>query len=295
VLDTVAGALVASPARRPSAGRLAAELRSLGTRRRPKSKGSRPARPAIDRKALVLERVLPATAAGATTAWIASTLPFYPPGSAPVLGAFAAAAGLMSPRLGLAATLAAGWFPLANMSIGLAVVYGVLAVCWLALSWRDARAGLLLVAGPLLAPLAALGLIPLAAQFARGRVRRALQAGAAVLLAGVVAGFRHARLPFDTALPPLGLGITGSRQPAAVASALAGQLAAHPVLVLEAVILGAAAAALPLVRRRGPWAASAFAAVLLAGSALAAPAAAVLPLIGAAWLTAAALTLETKP
>ena len=295
VLDTVAGALVASPARRPSAGRLAAELRSLGTRRRPRSKGSRPARPAIDRQALVLERVLPATAAGATTAWIASALPFYPAGAPLVLGGLAAAAGMVGPRLGLAATLAAGWFPLANMSIGLAAVYGVLAVCWLALSWRDARAGLLLVAGPLLAPLAALGLIPLAAQLARGRIRRAVQAGAAVLLAAVVAGFRHAHLPFDASLPPLGLGITGSQQPAAVASALLGQLAAHPVLLLEAVILGAAAAAIPLVRRRGPWAAAGFGAALLAASVLAAPAAAVLPLIGAAWLTAAALTLETKP
>jgi hypothetical protein len=245
--------------------------------------------------ALLVERVLPATAAGAATAWIAAALPFYPPGSAPALGAAAAAAGLVSPRLGLAATLAAGWFPLANMSIGLAVVYAVLAVVWLALSWRDARAGLLLVAGPLLAPLAALGLIPLAAQLARGRVRRGVQAGAAVLLAAVVAGFRHARLPFDASLPPLGLGITGSRRPAAVASALLEQLAAHPVLIVEAVILGAAAAAIPLVRRRGPWAASGFAAVLLACSVLAAPAAAVLPLVGAAWLIAAALTLETKP
>ncbi len=295
MLDTVAGALVASPARRPSAGRLAAELRSLGTRRRPRSKGSRPARPAIDRKALVLDRVLPAAAAGATTAWIASALPFYPPGSPLALGGLAAAAGMVGPRLGLAATLAAGWFPLANISIGLAAVYGVLALCWLALSWRDARAGLLLVAGPLLAPLAALGLIPLAAQLARGRVRRGVQAGAAVLLAAVVAGFRHAHLPFEASLPPLGLGIAGSQQPAAVTSALLDQLAAHPVLLLEAVILGAAAAAIPLARRRGPWAAAGFGAALLATSALAAPAAAVLPLIGAAWLTAAALTLETKP
>ena len=294
VLDTVNGALVANPARRPSAGRLAAELLSLATRKR-RPKGSRPARPAIDRRALVLDRVLPAALAATTTGWIASALPFYPPGWPLGLAAIAGAAGIAGPRLGLIATLAVAWFPLANISSGLAAVYGILALGWIALSWRDARAGLLLVAGPLLAPLAALGLIPLAAQCARGPVRRAAQAAGAVLLAAVVAGFRHVRLPFEASLPPLGLGITGSQHPAAVAAALWGQLASHPALLAEAVVFGAAAAALPLVRRRGPWAAVGFGATLLAASVLVAPAAAVLPLIGAAWLIAAALTLETSP
>ena len=166
---------------------------------------------------------------------------------------------------------------------------------WLALSWRDARAGLLLVIGPLLAPLAALGLIPLAAQLARGGARRAAQAAGAVLLAAVVAGLHHGRLPFDKAAAPLGLGIDDSTRPTAVAHALLTQLADHPVLVAEAAILALAAVAIPYVRRRGTWVAAGFGAVLLAATALTAPAAAILPLIVAAWVTAAALALESRP
>ena len=82
------------------------------------------------------------------------------------------------------------FFPLANISLGLAAVYAVLAAGWTALNWQDARAGLLLAVGPLLAPIAALTLIPVVAQVARGRVRRAAQAAAAVLLAALVAGLR---------------------------------------------------------------------------------------------------------
>jgi hypothetical protein len=293
LLETVAGALVLDPRRRPAAGRLAADLRSLPSRRR--SKGSRPARPAIDRRVLLLDRVLPAVGAAGATAWTTSTLPFYPAGWPLGLGALAGAATLAGPRLGLATALAALYLPLANISTGLAVVYAVFAAAWLALTWRDARAGLLLVVGPLLAPLAALGLIPLAAQAARGGARRAAQAAGAVLLAALVAGLRHGRLPFDRGGAPLGLGIAGSTHPTAVAHALLGQLADHPVLVAEAAILAAAAVAIPYVRRRGAWVAVGFGAVLLAATALAAPSAAIVPLIVAAWVTAAALALESRP
>jgi len=186
------------------------------------------------------------------------------------------------------------FFPLANISLGLAIVYAAVAACWFALSWRDARAGLLLAVGPLLAPLAALALLPLAAQFARGRARRAAQAGCALLLAAAIAGLRHSALPFDGSAPPLGLGITGSARPGAVAHALWAQLAAHPALVAEALVLGAAAALLSRVRRRGPWPAAIFGAALLAATALLAPAAAILPLIAAAWLTATVLAFEPR-
>ena len=162
------------------------------------------------------------------------------------------------------------------------------------MTWKDARAGLLLAAGPLLAPVTALAFLPLAAQLARGRARRAVQAFAAVLLAAVIAGLRRAPLPFDGSTPPLGLGITGSTHPTAVAHALWAQLASHPVLLVEAVVLAAAAALLPYVRNRGPWPAAGFGAALLAGTALAAPSAAVLPLIAAAWLTAGTLAFQAK-
>ena len=294
IVETVAGALVLNPERRPSAGRLASDLRSLPGRRRG-PKGARPAAPPIDRRAVLLERVLPATAAGVATGWAAAALPFYPPGWPLGLGALAAAATLVGPRLGLVTALAALFFPLANISTGLAMLYAIAATAWVALTWRDARAGLLLVVGPLLAPIAALGLIPLAAQCARGTARRAAQAAGAVLLAGLVAGLRHARLPFELSQPPLGLGIDGSRRPTAVAHALIGQLGAHPTLLAEALILAAAAAVLPLLRGRGPWVAAGYGAALLAATALAAPAIAILPLIAAAWVSAAALTLDSRP
>ncbi len=120
-------------------------------------------------------------------------------------------------------------------------------------------------------------------------------AGAAILLAAVVAGLRSSPLPFDGKTPPLGLGITGSDRPSAVAHALGSQLTAHPALLAEALVLAIAAAALPHVRRRGPWPAAGFAAVLLAATALLAPAAAVLPFVLGAWLTGAALAVEPRP
>jgi eukaryotic-like serine/threonine-protein kinase len=294
VLDTVASALLVNPQRRPSAERLAQELRSLPKRRRKKTGGSKPAAPPRATSAMLAERVLPGALAGIASGWVATRIPFYPSPWPVALAAAGAGLGFAAPRAGLLFALAVAFFPLANISLGLAVVYAVLATGWAALNWRDARAGLLLAVGPLLAPVAALTLIPVVAQVARGRVRRAAQAAAAVLLAALVAGLRRAPLPLDGSTPPLGLGVTGSDSPGAVAAAFWSQLAAHPVLVGEAVVLAAAAAALPHVRGRGPWSAAGFGAALLACTALVAPAAGVLPLVAAAWLTATALALEPR-
>ena len=81
-----------------------------------------------------------------------------------------ASSTLRAPRLGLALALAAPLFPLGNVAQAAAVVYGVLALAWLAVTWRDPRAGLAFWAGPLLAPLGLLALLPLAVQPARGCV-----------------------------------------------------------------------------------------------------------------------------
>jgi hypothetical protein len=293
VLDTVASALLVNPQRRPSAERLAQELRSLPKRRR-KQGGSKPTTPPRSLSAVATERVLPGALAGVAAGWVATRIPFYPAPWPIGLAAAGAGLGFAAPRAGLLFALAVAFFPLANISLGLAAVYAVLAVGWAALSWRDARAGLLLTVGPLLAPIAALTLIPVVAQVARGRARRAAQAAGAVLLAALVAGLRRAPLPLDGSTPPLGLGVTGSDRPTAVAAALWAQLAAHPVLIGEAVALAAAAALLPSVRRRGPWPAALFGAALLACTAFIAPTAAVLPLVAAAWLTATALALEPQ-
>jgi hypothetical protein len=304
ILETVASTLLANPQRRPRAERLAEELRSLPKRRRkssggPGTGGSKRGASKVKalpraKAAVVAERLLPGALAGIASGWVATRLPFYPAHWPFGLAATAAALGYVAPRAGLLFALGVAFFPLANISLGLALVYAALAAGWAALTWKDARAGLLLAAGPLLAPVAGLALVPLAAQLARGRARRAVTAGAAVLLAAVVAGLRRTPLPFDGSMPPLGLGVAGSTRPSAVAHAIEAQLTAHPVLIAEALILAAAAALLPHARRRGPWPAAGFAAALLAGTAIAAPAASVLPLIAAAWVTAAALAFEPR-
>jgi hypothetical protein len=292
----VASARLVSPQRRPTAERLAHELRTLPRRR--KGKGGSGARSQVRVRPQVgisvRERFVPGALAGISAGWVAAELPFYPSGWPLGLAAIGAGLGFAAPRAGLVFALATAFFPLANVSLGLGIVYAVLAAGWAALNWRDARAGLLVALGPLLAPVAGLALLPLAAQAARGRARRAAQVAAAVLLAAVVAGLRKVPLPFDGSAPPLGLGITGSGRPSAVAHALWAQLSAHPTIALEALLLAAAAVALPHVRGRGPWAAAFFGAGLLAATALAAPAAAVLPLCAAAWLTAAALAFERR-
>src|SRR3954471_8362129 len=294
VLETVASALLVNPQRRPSAERLAQELRSLPKRRRKKQGGSKPTAPPRALRVVAAERVLPGALAGVAAGWVATRIPFYPAPWPFLLAGAGAGLGFAAPRAGLVFALSVAFFPLANISLGLAAVYAVLARPWGALSWRDARAGLLLAVGPLLAPIAALTLIPVVAQVARGRVRRAAQAAAAVLLAALVARLRRAPLPLDGSTPPLGLGVTGSDRPLAVATALWSQLASHPVLIGEAIALAAAAALLPSVRGRGPWPAAIFGAGLLACTAFIAPAAAVLPLVAAAWLTATALALEPR-
>jgi hypothetical protein len=286
----VTSALALNPARRPSARRLAELLRAEEKKRR--KPRPRPAIASVRQRAqaVLAHRALPAVLAAAWTAWAASTLPFYPAGAAAPLAAAVGALALASPRAGTGLALAVGFFPLANISVGLALLYAALAIGWLALTWDDERAMLLLAAGPLLAPLGALGLLPLAAQAARGAARRAAQTAAAVLLAAVVAGLEHDPLPFGTGQAPLGLGITGSRRPAAVGEALWGSLQAHPALIAEALVLAAAAALVP--RARGPWPAAIYAAGLLAATVLAAPAAPVLPLAATAWITASILALS---
>jgi hypothetical protein len=129
-------------------------------------------------------------------------------------------------------------------------VYGTLAVGWLVLSWRDPRAGLAFCAGPLLATVGALPLLPLAVQPARGALRHALHAAVGVLVAVAVAGLRG--LPLPVSGESTGdLGIAGSQQPLAVAAAVGTALAEQPELIGVAVVLGAAAVALPEVRGRG--------------------------------------------
>jgi hypothetical protein len=98
-------------------------------------------------------------------------------------------------------------------------------------------------------------------------------------------------LPFTGTAPPRGLGITGSEDPFAVAVALWHALLAHPVLLLEALALAAAAVVLPFARERGLWAIAGLGAGLIAVTLLPAPTVAAAPLVLAAWATCSVLAL----
>jgi hypothetical protein len=281
--------LALDPAARPPAAHLAHELRDTFAERLRRRK----TRTTVPELSVPLRLAAPAAAA-LFAGWTAAEVAFYPTLFAPLLALIAGALMLARPRIGLAFTLAVPVLPLGNVSSGLAVVYAVVAVAWLALSWRTPRQGLFLALGPLLAPVLALGFLPLLAQAIRNPVRRALQVAAAVVLAAVVAGLRHASLPFTGTAPPKGLGIAGSGDAMAVAEALARALQSHPALLLEAAVFAAAAVAIPYVRERGPWWIAGLGAALIAAALLPAPAVATAPLVLAAWATCTVLALRAR-
>ena len=279
--------LALNPAARPPAAKLAHELRDAFAERLRR----RTTRTTLPPVKVPLALAAP-VAAGLFAGWTTAALPFFPGLFAPLLGLLAFALTLARPRAGLVVALAAPVLPLGNISSGLALLYAALACGWLAFSWRAPREGLFLALGPLLAPLSALGLLPLAALAVRGRARRALQVAAAVLLAAIVAGLRHVPLPFTGTAPPSGLGITGSEEPFAVAVALWRALLAHPAVALEGLVLAAVAVVLPYARERGVWAIAGLGAALIAATLLPAPSVAAAPLVAAAWATCTVLALR---
>ena len=256
IADAVSSALTIDPARRPSAEQLAAALRTaLTSPRRDRSKSARPRQVAIAPKAVAaaipLERqLIPAALAAGTVTFAAALLPFWTPGLVLLLALAAAAATIRTPRIGLAIALFVPIFPLGNVAQAAAVAYAAFAVAWLAVFWRDARAGLLFVAGPVLAAVGAIALLPLAVQPASGRVRRALQAFTGVLAATAVAGVRGDSLPLTGSIVP-NLGIDGTTRVTDVIQALAIVVQDNIGLVVVAAVLALAAALLPDARRRG--------------------------------------------
>jgi hypothetical protein len=284
LLAAISHAVAHDPGKRPPAAALANELRSALTG----GKRSTNAESGVSTQALV-PRVAPAALAGAAALAGGIALPFYPTGWAPALAAAAAFAAFRSPRAGLALALAAPVLPLGNHALGLALLYGGLALGWLALSWRDARWGLAFLAGPALAAVGLLALVPLAVAGARGHVRRAAHALAAVFVAAIVAGLRGIELPFaQGTAPPLDL--AGVESAAGAARSLVE--AVPPGLALSACGLAAVAAALPYART--PWRIAGIGVALLAATLLLVPAAPAAPLVLAAWLTVAVLALTTE-
>jgi hypothetical protein len=135
----------------------------------------------------------------------------------------------------------------------------------LALGWRDPRFALVFAAGPLLAPVGLLALVPLAVQPARGVVRRFAQAALALVAAAVVAASAGDELPLAAApaqplhlAPQDSVGETGAR--------VWDAATLDPTLVLGALALGLAAAILPWARGRSRYGVLAVGAVLLAGA-----------------------------
>jgi hypothetical protein len=294
LLATVDRALSPDPGARPRASELAAGLRSAlkAPDARPARTGARVASAPSPARAVRLEaRVLPAALAAVTAGIGATLLPFWPPALVAAIVVVAAAAAAVRPRLGLAIALAAPVFPLGNEAQGAAVLYGAFAAGWLAFAWRDARRGLLFVAGPVLALLGALALAPLAVQPARGVARRAAQGVLAVFAAALVAGVSGDDLPFTHA--PAGLGLGASATPGGVAFELQSVLAGAPALIVASGLAGAAAAILPWARARSPYGVAVVAVVVVGGLLATGPAIASVPLVVAIWGCAAALAAWT--
>ena len=208
------------------------------------------------------------------------------------LATLAAVLTFATPRLGLAFALAVPILPLGNISLGLAIVYSVLAAGWLGVFWPRPRTALLFVAGPLLAPLGLLALLPLVVLPAGDAARRAAQAAAAVLAAAVVAALAGHALP-----------IVGGEAPDLALAAWAaplGALSAAPARHRRAPALAPGDARpgrgrsgrrrvpppRPVGRRRSSERSS------LAATLLADPRAAAFPLVAAAWLGGLALSAE---
>jgi Protein kinase domain len=291
LIAAVDAALSVAPERRPPAASLARDLRDAWWARAPRRPRER-SRLRLDRRK-VAQRVGPAALAALAAGWTAAALPFYPAFWPVLLASVAAGLTMARPRFGLALALAVPVFPLGNISFGLAVVYAVAAAGWFVLTWGDARWGLLFCTGIVLGPLGLLGLIPLVALRARGPLRRVMHAGAAVLLTGAFAGLEGLSVPF-TGEQASTLGIAGSEHPVAVLQAVWQWLLGAPQLGLEALILAAAAAALPFVARGSDLMIAAFASALLSATLVAAPTVSALPLVVTGWTIYLALTLMSR-
>jgi hypothetical protein len=271
LVAAVDSALAHEPEARPRASELATQLRN-SLRAAP----SRESRMSTKAQQVAAEapvsnfarRVVPVGIAVAAAVVGATLLPFWPMA---LVVAIAFAAGLgtwVDPRIGLAVGLAAPVFPLGNYAESAAIFYGILAIVWLALCWRDARFGLVFICGPILAGIGLIALVPLMVQPARGVVRRAAQAGAAVLAAVVVAGVGGADLPLvGRAVDPLHIGPLASTTQ--VGLALWSSLTDVPTVLAGVALAAIAAGILPSARRRSPYGVAAVGAVLTAAAVIA--------------------------
>jgi eukaryotic-like serine/threonine-protein kinase len=221
-------------------------------------------RRAVTSPAVLRERAPHAALAGVFAGSAAFLLPFFPTGWPFLLGALAAFTAFLSPTAGLALALAVPVLPLGNISLGLALAYLPVALAWLILFARDPRSSLLFLSGPLLALGHLLPLVPVVALAARGLVRQAALAGAAVVVAVATVVVVGLRLPLTGEAAPKPRGINRTEEPGHALDALLAMLASRPTLVAAVVIVAAAAASARLARSHGLWAVAAWGAAFLA-------------------------------
>jgi len=277
LLRLVDRSLSQDPGKRPSARELAVELRGLADADKKEPRAATIALPS----ASVPDRAVTAVLAAALAGWTAAAVPFFPPGWPLALGGAVVAATLIRERVGIALALAVPIFPIGNFSSGAALLYAILAAALLAVTWREPRATLLFVLGPLLAPLSLVALLPVAAMRFGSGARRALVTALGVLTAAVVAGVDHGTLPIVGGPAPLDASLRGASGALGAAGSLVRAAAAHPALLLETAILAAVAVALPLVSGKGLRWSAGLGAGMLAATILALPAGAPFPLAAA--------------
>ena len=223
-----------------------------------------------------------AALAAVFAAGTALLLPFFPSGWPFLLGALAAVVALLSPPAGLAVALAVPVLPLGNVSLGLAVAYVPVALLWLLLFARDARSGLFFLAGPLLALIHAVPLVPVVALGARGLVRQVALVVAAVVTAVATIVVVGLRVPLTGEATPDARGVSGVEGPGAAVDAALATLTSRPTIVAAIIVLVAATVTAGFARGYGLWGVAAWGAGFL-GTLLLVPAAAGGAPVAALW------------
>jgi hypothetical protein len=251
--NAVDAALAIEPSRRPSASDLAAELRNA-VRSQQQPRATRAARTSETSEAVApahrhARRVVPVVLSSVAAALGATFLPFWPPELVAVLVLAAGLASWLDPRVGLALTLAVPILPLGNVASALAGLYAIFAIGWLVLSWRDARHGLWFLSGPLLSMLGLLALVPIALSPVPGIARRAAQGALAVLSTVLLSAVAGKQLPVAGGLADR-LDIGPLDSVGSSAAAIWTWLAQEPLVLVAAILMGAASALLPLARSR---------------------------------------------
>jgi hypothetical protein len=238
--------LCVDPRKRPAARQALNLLRTVEERRTER-------RRAKTSPIVLRERAPHAALAALFAGGTAFLLPFFPSGWPFLLGALAALTALLSPTAGLALALAVPVLPLGNVSLGLAIAYVPLALIWFVLFARDARSSLLFLTGPLLGLVHLLPLLPVVALAARGPVRRAALAVAAVLTAVVTVVIVELSLPLTGGAAPEPHGLSRTEGPLAALDASLAAVTSRPTMVAALAIVAAAAVSAGYARQRGLW------------------------------------------